>query len=386
MRICIFSLSPKIGGGVIIKTLHLINYLKKNNCEVTWAYPKIRGKMPPYVESVIKKNNIKTIEILSIPYLRSLDSVDFFKQIKGNYDICQVISGYCLDGMVFSRKKFNFFIWAATTLKSEKYNIHFSKVKSIRSFISFLNFKIGIFFERFAANRAHKVFAASLTTQKNLISDLRLNKANIEVMNPIIDVEKYSYKPIASRDNETYVLFMGIFSKRKNIDLLLRSFVIVKKKKSDIKLKLVGKLNGFGPFYEDLIKSLGLENSVEIIGEVENNVKYFQNALCTVSTSHEEGFGMVLAESLSCGTPVVATKSGGVADIVKHGKNGFLVDYDENQISSSILQICREKSLRESFSICGRRHVEESFSIDVIGTKILTEYKKYLGKNAPKDI
>ena len=95
---------------------------------------------------------------------------------------------------------------------------------------------------------------------------------------------------------------------------------------------------------------------------------------------------MVLAESLSCGTPVVATKSGGVADIVKHGKNGFLVDYDENQISSSILQICREKSLRESFSICGRRHVEESFSIDVIGTKILTEYKKYLGKNAPKDI
>ena len=171
---------------------------------------------------------------------------------------------------------------------------------------------------------------------------------------------------------------MGIFSSRKNIDLLIKSFEIVHKENPLIKLKLVGNVNGFGNYFENLIKSLKLENCVEIVGEVIDNVFWYQNALCTALTSYEEGFGMVLAESLSCGTPVVTTESGGVTDIVQDGKNGFLVGFNEQEISNAILKICEDKNLRNIMSLNGRQHIENSFSINSIGNKILNEYEEFL--------
>ena len=87
---------------------------------------------------------------------------------------------------------------------------------------------------------------------------------------------------------------------------------------------------------------------------------------------------MVLAESLSCGTPVVTTESGGVTDIVQDGKNGFLVGFNEQEISNAILKICEDKNLRNIMSLNGRQHIENSFSINSIGNKILNEYEEFL--------
>ena len=178
---------------------------------------------------------------------------------------------------------------------------------------------------------------------------------------------------------------MGIFSSRKNIDLLIQSFVLVHRQNPLIKLKLVGKLNGFGNYFETLIKTLGLQNCVKIVGEVPDNTIWYQNAICTVLTSFEEGFGMVLAESLSCGTPVVSTNSGGVTDIVKDGVNGFLVGYSEEEVSQAILKLHDNVEMRERFSVNGREHVVESFSIAAIGSKIVSEYKLFLEKTSNED-
>lgn len=379
MKICLYSLSPKTGGGVIIKTVLLLQYLIENKHDVVWVYPKVKGALPLYIQDFMNKYKIETIEIKTIPHFRVLDSIDFFQQIKGDYDIHQVISGYCLDGMVFNNMPNKYFIWSATTLRAEKYSTSFFNIKSIKDFISYINFKIGRLLEQHAARRSYKIFAASGPSKLNIVNQLNVESSRVEIINPIIDINRYSYKPVSSRsDKEQYVLYMGIFSKRKNIELLIRSFVYVYQENQQIKLKLVGKLNGFGKYFEALIKSLELESCVEIIGEVADNTIWFQNALCTVLTSYEEGFGMVLAESLSCGTPVVATKSGGVSDIVKDGVNGFLVDYNEEEVSQAILKLHDDLETRKRFSANGRKHVEDSFSIDVIGSKIMAEYHAYL--------
>ena len=89
---------------------------------------------------------------------------------------------------------------------------------------------------------------------------------------------------------------------------------------------------------------------------------------------------MVLAESLSCGTPVISTKSGGVSDIVIDNENGFLVNFEQNEVSKAIEELFLNKSLRETFSFKGRKHVEDNFSINSLGAKIEKEYFHYLDK------
>ena len=148
MKICLYSLSPKIGGGVIVKTILLIKYFIEQKHEVTWVYPKVRSSYPTYVKKFINESNIKTIEINTIPYLRALDSFDFKNKITDEYDIYQVVSGYCLDGMIFRKFHKNYFIWSATTLKSEKYSIGIRGIASPKDFIGYINFLIGTFLKK----------------------------------------------------------------------------------------------------------------------------------------------------------------------------------------------------------------------------------------------
>lgn len=386
MKICIYSLSPKVGGGVVIKTILLLRYLIEEGHDVVWVYPKVKGALPSYVKDFLDNYELKIIKKRTIPYLRVLDSIDFFSEIEGDFDIHQVVSGYCVDGMVFRRLPKKYFIWAATTLKAEKYSISFLSIRTFKQVLTYITYKLGLLLEKYAANRAYKIFAASNPSSISIIDEFKLNSGKVTTIHPIIDTEKYKYNPLSARTNiEPYVLYMGIFSARKNIDLLLHSFVLVHKKNPLIKLKLVGKLNGYGDYFNNLIKTLGLRNCVEIVGEVSDNTIWYQNAMCTASTSIEEGFGMVLAESLSCGTPVISTNSGGVTDIVKDGVNGYLVGFTEQEVSDAILKLYDDFEMRESFSINGRKHVVDSFSVSTIGSKIVNEYKLFLESNSNED-
>jgi glycosyltransferase involved in cell wall biosynthesis len=386
MKICLYSLSPKVGGGVVVKTMLLLRYLIEEGHDVVWVYPKVKGALPSYVQDFLDNYELKIIEKRVIPYFRVLDSIDFYSEIEGDFDIHQVVTGYCVDGMIFRRLPKRYFIWAATTLRAEKHTISFLSIRTFKQVFTYITFKLGLLLEKFSANRAYKIFAASDPSRINIIDEFRLDSRKVTTIYPIIDTDKYTFNPVPARTAlEPYVLYMGIFSGRKNIDLLVNSFVLVHKKNSFIKLKLVGKLNGYGDYFNNLIEIRGLQNCVEIVGEVSDNTVWYQNAMCTALTSFEEGFGMVLAESLSCGTPVISTHSGGVTDIVKDGVNGFLVGFTEQEVSDAILKLYDNLEMRESFSINGRKHVVDSFSVSTIGSKIVTEYKSFLDSNSNED-
>ena len=386
MKICLYSLSPKVGGGVVVKTMLLLRYLIEQGNDVVWVYPKVAGTLPSYIETFMESHDFKIIEKRTIPYLRVLDSIDFFSEIKGDFDIYQVVSGYCLDGMVFWRLPKRYFIWSATTMNAEKYSISFLALRNLKQIVSYINFKVGLTLENMSAKRAYKIFAASSSSKASIINEFELETEKVEIIHPIIDTDKYAFKSLFDRaTEEPYVLYMGIFSNRKNIDLLINAFVLVNKKNPLIKLKLVGKLNGFGNYFNKLVKARDLQNCVEIVGDVNDNTLWYQNAICTALTSIEEGFGMVLAESLSCGTPIISTNSGGVTDIVKDGINGFLVGFSAAEVSDAILKMYNDTDMRERFSVNGRQYVLDSFSISAVGKKIINEYELFLDNNNNED-
>ncbi|QBD78468.1 glycosyltransferase family 1 protein [Ktedonosporobacter rubrisoli] len=123
------------------------------------------------------------------------------------------------------------------------------------------------------------------------------------------------------------LLFAGRLDPFKGPDVLLRAAAMMEEK---AQLAIVG-----GKLTDDndlqalrmLAKELGIEKRVHFMGaRPQQELPWFYSAAnITVVPSYHEIFGMVAVESLACGTPVVATRAGGLTTVVKHGKSGFLV-------------------------------------------------------------
>ena len=134
---------------------------------------------------------------------------------------------------------------------------------------------------------------------------------------------------------ETYLLGYGrLVDDVKNFSLMISAFA-----KANLKLPLV--IMGDGPDAKKLAtlsKSLGINDKVIFIGHQSNPAPVVERALCTLLTSHYEGFPMVLVESLALGTPVISVDcDSGPKEIVQNGINGMLVaNYDEVALSTAI--------------------------------------------------
>lgn len=134
---------------------------------------------------------------------------------------------------------------------------------------------------------------------------------------------------------EPYAVHVGRLVPQKNQGLLLRAF-----KSSGIKGKLV--IVGKGKSeraLKSLTKELDLEDRVLFVGQKSNPYPWMKHARLFILSSRIEGFGMVLAESLICGTPAVSTDCrAGVRDVLIEEQAEFITELDETALAEKIRQ------------------------------------------------
>jgi D-inositol-3-phosphate glycosyltransferase len=140
---------------------------------------------------------------------------------------------------------------------------------------------------------------------------------------------------------ESIILFVGRIIPLKGIDNLLKAMAHLKRKRN-IKVVVIGgdeQCQAEMQRLKDLSGSLGICKSVLFLGPVEQDVlPFFYSAadLCVVP-SHYESFGLVVLESLACGTPVVATKVGSAESVIRQGETGYVVaDNDPYRLADKI--------------------------------------------------
>lgn len=129
-------------------------------------------------------------------------------------------------------------------------------------------------------------------------------------------------------------------------------------------------------YFEQKIKPLIDGKSVIYLGPADQKTKnkLLSEALGFLNPIQwDEPFGMVMAESMACGTPVIAFKKGAAKEIIKNGKNGYLVN-DLEEMVNKIKDLNKIK--RES---C-REYVKNSFSIDSCAKRYLNVYRKEIHK------
>jgi L-malate glycosyltransferase len=170
-----------------------------------------------------------------------------------------------------------------------------------------------------------------------------------------------------SRD-ELLIGYIGLITKRKGLEYLIRALPDIKKGYDKFKLVIIGDNRPEDRDYfsdiKGLIKELSLESDVFFTG-VLSDVKGALNSLDIVMLpSLEERCSRALLEALACAKPVVATRVGGTPEIIKDGLNGFLVEPEnEKQIAEAVLKLLLDNDLRQEMSVNGRAYAEKYFDI-----------------------
>ena len=125
---------------------------------------------------------------------------------------------------------------------------------------------------------------------------------------------------------------------------------------------------GFHRELDMLMINLQLTGIVVLLGAVDERrvLEGLRAAHLFVLASHSEPLGVAIMEAMSCETPVLATNSGGVPELIEHGLDGFLIPpKDPSAIAGAIKYLARNPALAEQFSASGRSKIVQRFNSDV---------------------
>ena len=175
-----------------------------------------------------------------------------------------------------------------------------------------------------------------------------------------IDTELLAFNPRGG----TYLAWLGRISPEKGLDRAIRIAGL-----AGIPLKVAARMplrdrndpnvRADWEYYDGIVKPLLDEANVEFVGEVGDDQKaeFLGNTLALLNPiDWPEPFGLVMAEAMSCGTPVVARRRGSVPELVTHGVTGLIGETDEQlaklcqEVSRIARPLCREEAVRR-FSV-----------------------------------
>jgi glycosyltransferase involved in cell wall biosynthesis len=167
-----------------------------------------------------------------------------------------------------------------------------------------------------------------------------------------------------------YLLFLGRMSPDKGAHRAIEVAEEV-----GVPLKLAGKMQDLleQEFFETNVRP-HLGSEIEYVGEVSHaeKIDLLQNARATLfPIKWEEPFGLVMIESMACGTPVIATRRGAVPEVIEHGRSGIVVD-EHTEMGAALPEADALDPLE-----C-RRYVEENFSAERMVRDYLDAYEAVL--------
>lgn len=196
----------------------------------------------------------------------------------------------------------------------------------------------------------------------------------------IIDTDFYRPEEDSTNKSEFSFLSAGILNDNKNHTLLIQAFMLFLSTGKKAKLVIAGDGPNRGKLRAQA-KELGLEKEITFTGWVSRKkLKELMNTSSTfILPSKKETFGVVLAEAMSCGIPVISTKSGGPQSIITSDKIGLLCDNNKENLFFAMQKVYDNFTSYKPSVI--RQEVEDTYSQKAVSTQLLSIYKNVLQKN-----
>ncbi len=218
----------------------------------------------------------------------------------------------------------------------------------------------------------------------------KIGVKNVSVIPNGIDLAKFqgvdrqkSREQLGLKD-EFVVITVARLEKVKGIEFLLRAVEIfpppnggVPPKAGNFQLLIIGDGSQRGRL-EGLAKKFGLKDKVRFLGQVQNEMvpRYLASADCFVLPSLKEGFGIAILEAMAAGLPVVASRVGGILDIIKEGYNGLLAEPGNPEaLAKAIEKIYSDRFLAESLAQNAKATITQ-YSWPAICSQVMKIYDK----------
>ncbi len=188
-----------------------------------------------------------------------------------------------------------------------------------------------------------------------------------------------AYYGLSCATESNTILSVGSISPRKGHLHRIEMFNILRGWGSTAKLRIIGSLAD-SKYYAQLTKAIqdspySADITLDTNVSQEDLFAAYQSAKVFVLHSQEESQGTVFAEAMATGMPIVATKVGGIPDVVEDGKSGFLCDFgDTRSMAEMVERLLTDQQLWLSFSQYAKS-AAQNYDWNLIAKQILQLYK-----------
>ncbi|MGO8863361.1 MAG: glycosyltransferase family 4 protein [Acidimicrobiales bacterium] len=192
-----------------------------------------------------------------------------------------------------------------------------------------------------------------------------------EVIPPGVDVSRYSFTPYEEREGLLFVGSMERATRYKGLDDLLRAVALLRTEGRAVRLSVVGDGDARAE-HEAHCAALGLGDLVTFHGgmALPELATLYQRAQAVVVPSRHDSFPTVIIEAMACGTPVIATRVGGIPTVVENERNGLLVEPGRPvEIGAAITRLLSQQRFAASLGAAGCQSVEESWTSVIQGKR-----------------
>ena len=210
--------------------------------------------------------------------------------------------------------------------------------------------------------------------------------ARVHIVPSGIDIERFSRRPehgfrerFGIGPSEKIVLYVGRVAQKKGLEFLLECAPIVLSRFPEVRFVVAGEDMGLGKRMANEARKRGLGDRFLVTGPLDDEclVSAYYSCELLVLPSEYEAFGLVLAEAMACGRPCVASRVGGVPEVVDDGRTGILVPpRDSSSLAEAISTILSDPVQGQKMGEAGRAKAVREYSLERMTDRILAIYER----------
>ncbi|HUA98553.1 MAG TPA: glycosyltransferase [Terracidiphilus sp.] len=250
------------------------------------------------------------------------------------------------------------------------------------------------------SSRRTRIIAVSHATAREFCGRLPL-QCKVRTIHNGVDLARFPHKRAAIStfrkkmsipDDCFVVCSVGQICARKGIKELIDALATIRLRAPSLHLVIVGKAvfaheQEYRNSLLQAVRDADLAGRVHFTGELKDVAPALQASDLLVLNSREEPFGLVLIEAMSCGTPVLATRVGGVPEIVTDGANGWLIEPgDSAALSGKLLELSGADSARRQVADFAHRTTSPQFSFERFHRDLRRLYLEMESSLQPKSV
>lgn len=313
------------------------------------------------------------------PYTYAVRAFDYLKANRGQFDV--ILDNQCL-GKDLARIERELGLPIvhlihhpitkdlALGLASEQ---NWGRRQLIRRWYSFIGMQIK------TARKAKRIITVSKASAGDVATAFGLDTNKIITIPIGIDREIFAPAPFEARHENSIITTASADVPLKGLVYLIRAMKTVVTEIPEAKLTVIGTLRK-GPTAE-AIAELGLEDVVQFKSNLTHPEvsEKFQTATMLVSPSLYEGYGLPVAEALSCACPVVCTDGGSLPEVA--GDAALIVPKgDSEALAQAIISLLKDKDLRQSYAEAGNRRAAAVFDWAAIAPRYEAVFREAMAQ------